>query len=68
VREQLLVHPLGGAPQRQLAQGRQVAGRKVVLQRALGLLRNVDLAFLQPLDQVIGGNIYELDRVSAVEY
>ena len=33
--EQLLVDPLGGAAQRQLAQRRQVAGREEVLQRAL---------------------------------
>ncbi len=36
--EQLLVHPLGGAAQRQLAQRRQVGRREEVLQRALGLL------------------------------
>ena len=46
---------------------RQVAGRKVVLQRALGLLGDVDLAFLQSLDQVVGGEVDQLDRVRAVE-
>ena len=66
-REQLLVHALGGAAQRKLAQRRQVAGREIVLQRPLGLLGDVDLAFLQPLDQVVGREIDQLDGVGAVE-
>ena len=68
VREQLLVDPLGGAPQRELAQRGQVAGREVVLERALGLFGNVDLAFLEPLDQVVRGKVDELDGVGAVEH
>ena len=47
--EQLLVDALGGAPQRQLAQRGQIARREIMLQRALGLFGNVDLALLQPL-------------------
>ena len=65
--EQLLVDALGGAAQRQLAQRRQVAGREVVLQRALGLLGDVDLAFLEPLDQIVRREVDELDGVGAVE-
>ena len=38
VGEHLLVDALGGAAQRQLAQRREVAGREVVVERALGLL------------------------------
>ena len=53
VREQLFVHALRGAAQRQLAQRPQVAGREVVLQRALGLLGDEDLPFLEPLDQIV---------------
>ena len=53
VLEQLLVDPLGGAAQRQLAQRGQVARREIVLERALGLLRDVDLALLQALDQIV---------------
>ena len=68
MREQLLVDPLGGAPQRELAQGRQVARREVMLERALGLLGDVDLPLFQALDQVVGGEIDELDGVGAVEY
>ena len=65
--EQLLVDPLGGAAQRELAQRRQVGGREKMLERALGLSRNVNLAFLEPLDQVVGREIDQLDGVGAVE-
>ena len=67
VLEQLLVDALGRAPQGQLAQGREVGGREIVLERALGLLGNVDLAFLEALDQVVGRQVDELDGVGAVE-
>ena len=66
--EQLLVDPLGGAAQRQLAQRRQVGGREEMLQRALGLFGNVDLAFLEALDQVVGREIDQLDGVGAIEH
>ena len=65
--EQLVVDALGGPAQRELAQRRQVARREEVLERPLGLLRDVDLAFLQPLDQVVGRQVDELDRVGPVE-
>ena len=67
LREQLLVDPLGGAAQRQLAQRRQVGGREEMLERPLGLLRDVDLAFLEPLDQIVGREIDQLDGVGAIE-
>ena len=66
--EQLLVDALGGAPQGELAQRRQVGGREEMLERALGLLGDVDLAFLEPLDQVVGRQIDQLDGVGAVEH
>ena len=65
--EQLLVDPLGGAPQSQLAQGGEIGGREVVLERALRLLGDVDLALLQALDQVVGRQVDELDGIGAVE-
>ena len=65
--EQLLVDALGGAPQRQLAQRGQVGRREEVLERPLGLLRDVDLALLQALDQVVGREVDQLDVVGAVE-
>ena len=67
VLEQLLVDPLGRAPQRQLAQRGQIARREIVLERALGLLGHVDLALLQPLDQIVGREVDQLDRIGAVE-
>ena len=39
-----------------------------MLQRALGLLGNVDLAFLEALDEVVRGEVHKLDRVRAVEH
>ena len=47
---------------------RQIGRREKVLERALGLLGDVDLALLQALDQIVGREIDELDRVGAVEH
>ena len=65
--EQLVVDALGGAPQRELPERREVAGRKEMLQGALGVTRQVDLAFPQPLQQVVGGDIDDLDVVGEVQ-
>ena len=43
--EQLLVDPLGGAPQGEFAQRRQIRRREEMFERALGLPRDVDLSF-----------------------
>ena len=67
-REQLLVDPLGGAAQRELAQRGQVGRREEVLERALGLFGDVDFAFLQSLDQIIGRQVDQFDGVGAVEH
>ncbi len=66
--EQLLVHPLGGAAQREFAQCGEVGRREEVLERALGLLGDVDLAFLEALDQVVGRQIDQLDRIGTIEH
>ena len=66
--EQLLVHPLGGAAQRKLAQRDQIGGREEMHQRAFGLQRNVDFAFFEPLDQIVRREVDQLHRVGAVEY
>ena len=66
--EQLFVDPLGGAPQRQLAQRGQIARREIMLQRALGLLGDVDLALLEPLNEVVGRQVDQFDGVGAVEH
>ena len=66
--EQLLIHAFRRAAQRKLAQGGQVAGREIMLEGTLGLLGDVDFAFLEPLDQVIRGEVDELDGIGAVEH
>ena len=66
--EKLLVDALGGAPQRELAQRRQISRREIMLQRPLGLLGNIDLAFLQPLDEIVRRQVDQFDGVGAVEY
>ena len=63
----LRVDAVGGAAQRQLAQRDQVALAKEVLHRALGLLRQIDLALLQPLEQVIGRQVDQLDLVGLLD-
>ena len=68
VDEQLLIDPLGGAPQRQLAQRGEIAGREIMLQRAFGLLWDVNLAFLQALDQIVRRKVDQLDGVGTVEH
>ena len=39
-----------------------------MLQRAFGLLGDIDLALLQPLDQVVGREVDQLDGVGEVEH
>ena len=63
----LLVHPLRRAPQRKLAQRGQVAGREVVADRALRLVRHIHLAVAQPLDQVFRRQVDQLDVVGLVD-
>ncbi len=66
--EQLLVHALRGAAQRQLAKRRQIGGREKVLQGPLGLLRNVDFSLFEPLDQIVGCEIDQLHGVGTIEH
>ncbi len=65
--QHLIVDALCRAAQRQLAQGRQIAGLEIVLERTFGLMRNVDLAFVQALDEIARGEVDELDLVGLVE-
>ena len=53
----LIVHPVGGLTQRQLAQRDEIALAEEVLDRALGLLRQIDLAFFEAHQQVVGRKI-----------
>ena len=65
--EQLLVHPLGGAPQGELTQCREIGRREIVLERPLRLLWNIDLPFFEPLNEIVWRQINKLDRVGTVE-
>ena len=65
---ELRVHALGGLAQRQLAQRDEVAFPEEVADGLGRLLGDVDLAFPQPLNQVVRRQIDQFDRVRAVEY
>ena len=67
-REQLLVNPLGGAAQSEFAQRGQVGRGEEMLERALGLLGNVDFALFQPLDQIVGRQVDQFDGIGAIEH
>ncbi len=67
MRQELLVHALSGSPERKLPQRRQIAGRKIMRKRPLGLVRHIDLAFLQALDQLARRKVHDLDVVRFVE-
>ena len=64
----LRVHPLGGPPERQLAQRDQIALAEEVVDRFLGLLRDVDLAFFEALEEIIRRQVDQLDLVGALEH
>ena len=55
--QKLLVDALGGAAQCQLAQRVQVHRGEIMLKGPARLLRHIDLALFQPLDQVVGREV-----------
>jgi hypothetical protein len=65
---QVAVHPVRGGLHRKLAQCGQVGGREERLQRVRRLLRHVDLALLQSLDQFARRQVHQLDVAQAVEH
>ena len=68
VADHLLVDPLRRTAQREFAQRGKVAGREVVADGALGLVRHIDLAVLQPLDQIVRSQVDQLNIVGLVDY
>ncbi len=66
VGQQLLVHPLRRASQRQFAQRGEVSRRKIMANRPFRGARDIDLALLEPLDQVVRRDVDDLDVVGAV--
>jgi hypothetical protein len=67
VGEELGVDAGGGAAEGEFAEGCQVAGGEVVVERAARGLADVDLALAQALHQVVGGDVDHLDVVGAVD-
>ncbi|EWS54666.1 hypothetical protein X551_02511 [Methylibium sp. T29] len=63
----VVLDAVGGAPQRQLAQRHQVALAEEVPDRPLRLRRQVDLAGLEPLDQLVGRRVDQYNLVGAIE-
>ena len=64
----VVFHMLGGAAQRDLAQRDEVALAEEVLRRALGLLRQVDLAGREPRSQFVGRDVDQHHLVGLVEH
>jgi hypothetical protein len=59
--DHLVVDPIGGAAQRQLAQRRQIAGSEEVLGRPPRRLRHINLAFVEALDELVGREVDKND-------
>ena len=68
VGQHFVVNAVGGAAQRQLAQGQQIALAEEVLGRALGLRRQIDLALLEPAEQFVGRDVDHHHLVGGVEH
>ena len=64
----LVVDAVRGAAQRELAQRDQVALAEEILDGALGLLRQVDLALAQALQQLVGRQVDQHHFVGLVEH
>ena len=64
----LLIDPLGRAAESQFAEGDQIAFREEVLNGMLNLLRNVDLAVFQPLEQIVRRKVDQLDIVRPLDH
>ena len=63
----LIVHPVGGSAQGQLAQGYQVAFTEEMFDGALGLAGDIDFAFVQALAQIIGRQVDQHHLVCGIE-
>ena len=59
--DHLVVDAIGGAAQRQFAQGRQIAGGEEILRRPPRCLGHIDLAVVEALDELVGRKIDQND-------
>ena len=62
------IHPVGGGAQRHFAQRDQVALAEKVVDRLARALGYIDPPFLEPLQQILGRNVDQLDLVGTVEH
>ena len=65
--DHLRVDPLGGDAHRELAQRGEIALAEEMLQGAADLAAHVDLAFAQPLDQVVRRQVDQLDLIGELQ-
>ena len=63
----LIVHPVGGASQRQLAQGNQVPFTKEMFDGPFGLPGDIDFAFVQTLAQIVRGQVDQHHFIGRIE-
>ena len=63
----LIIDPLGGAAQRQLAQRHQIALAEEVLDGAFSLAWQIDLALFETLAQIIRRQVDENDLVGGIK-
>ena len=66
--DHLVVDPRRRAAQRDFAQRREIAQGEELLLRELGGLRQIDLAVLEALDQLLGGDVDEHDVVGVAQH
>jgi hypothetical protein len=67
MREELIVNALRSTPKSELTQGGKIARRKIVRQCPLGGGCHIDLAVMEPLDQIAGCDVDDLDVVGHVD-
>ena len=63
----LIVHPVGGSAQGQLAQSNQVAFAEEMFDGALGLAGDIHFAFVQALAQIIGRQVDQHHLVRGIK-
>ena len=68
LREHLLIDAVGRAPQRQLAQRRQIARLEELVDCAARVFGQIDLALLEALNQFLGRQIDDDDFVGLLEH
>src|ERR1700732_1192329 len=65
--DHLGVDPLRRPAQRELPQGGKISGRKKMLDGTLRLIRYIDLALVQPCDQILGSKVDQFNVVGAID-